>query len=95
MKEQSRIQFSKQVGSWLWDRFTVRYTPKHGRWLNQAEIAISLFSRQCLGLAGSEIERFKSMGLLKKEAEMIADFEAEADRVANSLPSGGGDRDSH
>ena len=25
------------------------YTPKHGSWLNQAEIAISLFSRQCLG----------------------------------------------
>jgi hypothetical protein len=23
--------------------------PKHGSWLNQAEIAISLFSRQCLG----------------------------------------------
>jgi hypothetical protein len=27
----------------------VHYTPKHGSWLNQAEIAISLFSRQCLG----------------------------------------------
>jgi hypothetical protein len=26
-----------------------RYTPKHGSPLNQAEIAISLFSRQCLG----------------------------------------------
>jgi len=33
----------------LWNRFTVHYTPKHGSWLNQAEIAISLFSRQCLG----------------------------------------------
>ncbi len=32
-----------------WDRFTVHYTPKHGSWLNQAEIEISLFSRQCLG----------------------------------------------
>jgi hypothetical protein len=31
------------------DRFTVHYTPKHGSWLNQAEIAISLFSRRCLG----------------------------------------------
>ena len=42
------------AGSWktqislpVW--FTVHYTPKHGSWLNQAEIAISLFSRQCLG----------------------------------------------
>ena len=28
---------------------TVYYTLKHGSWLNQAEIAISLLSRQCLG----------------------------------------------
>ena len=38
-----------QAGDWPWRRFTVRYTPKHGSWLNQAEIVISLFSRQCLG----------------------------------------------
>ena len=42
-------RFGEEAGSWLWDRFTVHYTPKHGSWLNQAEIAISLFSRQCLG----------------------------------------------
>jgi len=42
-------RFGEQAGDWLWDRFTVHYTPKHGSWLNQAEIAISLFSRQCLG----------------------------------------------
>ena len=33
----------------LWSRFNIHYTPKHGSWLNQAEIAISLLSRQCLG----------------------------------------------
>ena len=33
----------------LVERFEWHYTPKHGSWLNQAEIAISLFSRQCLG----------------------------------------------
>jgi transposase len=42
-------RFGEKGGGWLWDRFTVHYTPKHGSWLNQAEIAISLFSRQCLG----------------------------------------------
>ena len=42
-------RFEEQAGSWLWDRFTVHFTPKHGSWLNQAVIAISLFSRQCLG----------------------------------------------
>jgi hypothetical protein len=42
-------RFGDKVGAWLWDRFTVHYTPKHGSWLNQAEIEIGLFSRQCLG----------------------------------------------
>jgi hypothetical protein len=38
-----------EIGNEVWDRFTVHYTPTHGSWLNQAEIEISLFSRQCLG----------------------------------------------
>jgi transposase len=42
-------RFGTEAGDWQWNRFTVHYTPKHGSWLNQAEIAISLFSRQCLG----------------------------------------------
>jgi hypothetical protein len=41
--------FGERDGGWLWKRFTVHYTPKHGSWLNQAEIEIGLFSRQCLG----------------------------------------------
>jgi hypothetical protein len=31
------------------DCVTIHYTPTHGSWLNQAEIEIGLFSRQCLG----------------------------------------------
>jgi transposase len=42
-------RFGEEAGGWLWNRFTVHYTPKHGSWLNQAEIEISVFSRQCLG----------------------------------------------
>ena len=41
--------YGEKPGRALWNRFTVHYTPKHGSWLNQAEIEISLFSRQCLG----------------------------------------------
>jgi DDE superfamily endonuclease len=41
--------FGVEVGGQIWDRFTVHYTPTHGSWLNQAEIEIGLFSRQCLG----------------------------------------------
>jgi DDE superfamily endonuclease len=38
-----------KVGDEVWGRFTVHYTPRHGSWLNQAEIEIGLFARQCLG----------------------------------------------
>lgn len=41
--------FGAEVGNEIWDRFTVHYTPAHGSWLNQAEIEIGLFARQCLG----------------------------------------------
>ena len=36
-------------GRELWSRFTVHYTPKHGSWLNPAEIEASMWSRECLG----------------------------------------------
>jgi hypothetical protein len=32
----------------LWERFEVHHTPKHGSWLNIAEIELSVLSRQCL-----------------------------------------------
>jgi transposase len=41
--------YGETAGNQIWDRFTVHYTPTHASWLNQAEIAISLFARQCLG----------------------------------------------
>jgi transposase len=41
--------FGPHYGAQIWDRLTVHYTPKHGSWLNQAEIEISLFAQQCLG----------------------------------------------
>ena len=30
------------------DRFEIRYTPKHGSWLNMAEIELSHLNSQCL-----------------------------------------------
>jgi transposase len=32
----------------IWDRLELHYTPKHGSWLNRAEIELSVLSRQCL-----------------------------------------------
>ena len=48
--EKSLIErFGPTRGAKLWARFSVHYTPKHASWLNQAEIGISLYSRECLG----------------------------------------------
>ena len=55
--------FGEEFGGMVWDRFTVHFTPKHGSWLNQAEIEISLFARQCLGK-----RRIPTLGKLKREA---------------------------
>ena len=41
--------YGEDEGKKLWSRFEVHYTPKHGSWLNQAEIAIGMYARQCLG----------------------------------------------
>jgi hypothetical protein len=36
-------------GKRIWEKFRVHYTPNHASWLNQAEIGISMVSKQCLG----------------------------------------------
>jgi transposase len=41
--------YGETEGNALWNKFEVHYTPKHASWLNQAEIAIGMYSRQCLG----------------------------------------------
>jgi transposase len=43
------VCFGKEKATTLWNRFEVFYTPKHASWLNQAEIAIGIYNRQCLG----------------------------------------------
>ena len=55
--------YGAEVGGEIWDRFTVHYTPTHGSWLNQAEIEIGLFSRQCLGT-----RRIPDLKTLRREA---------------------------
>jgi len=48
-RESLLASLGEEGGSQLWERFEVHYTPKHGSWLNQAEIAINIYARQCLG----------------------------------------------
>jgi hypothetical protein len=53
-----------KVGGEIWNRFTVHYTPTHGSWLNQAEIEIGIFSRQCLGN-----RRLSDLHTLRRESQ--------------------------
>ena len=48
-----------QIG--IIQRFEVHYTPKHGSWLNIAEIELSVMSKQCTK------RRLSSMEILKNE----------------------------
>lgn len=41
--------YGEEKAKEIWDHFEVHHTPKHASWLNQAEIAIGMYSRQCLG----------------------------------------------
>lgn len=40
--------FPPEEAKALWDRFEFVYTPKHGSWLNVAEIELNVLVRQCL-----------------------------------------------
>ena len=43
----------------LWDRFEFVYTPKHGSWLNMAEIELHVLNGQCLNRHISTMEKIK------------------------------------
>lgn len=40
--------FSAEEAKRIWDRFEFVYTPKHGSWLNMAEIELHALNQQCL-----------------------------------------------
>jgi hypothetical protein len=52
--------FSKKEAKKILDRINFYYTPKHGSWLNMAEIEINVMDRECLGV------RIGNEELLKK-----------------------------
>ena len=44
----------------LWDKFEFIYTPKHGSWLNMAEIELNVLLGQCLNRRIDNIQKIKS-----------------------------------
>lgn len=52
----------------LWNRFEFVYTPKHGSWLNMAEIELNVLIGQCLNRRICDIE------VVRKEAKAWQEF---------------------
>ncbi len=55
--------FNPEKAKKLWDRFEFVYTPKHGSWLNMAEIELNVLNGQCLN------RRIDDISLVESEAE--------------------------
>ena len=52
--------FTPEKAKELWDRFEFVYTPKHGSWLNMAEIELNVLIGQCLNRRIAKIETVRS-----------------------------------
>jgi transposase len=55
--------FSPDEAKRLWDRYEFIYTPKHGSWLNMAEIELHVLMGQCLN------RRIENISIIKEEIE--------------------------
>jgi len=52
--------FGPEKAKALWDRFEFVYTPKHGSWLNMAEIELNVMIKQCLSRRIDNIAEVRS-----------------------------------
>jgi hypothetical protein len=52
--------FPPEKAKALWDRFEFVFTPKHGSWLNMAEIELNVLSGQCLNRRMADIETMRT-----------------------------------
>ena len=52
--------FEPEEAKRLWDRFEFVFTPKHGSWLNMAEIELNVLNGQCLNRHIDTIEKVTS-----------------------------------
>ena len=61
------------------DRFEIHYTPKHGSWLNMAEIELSHLNRQCLdrriGERSDMAEEVEACTTARNDKKIIADWQ--------------------
>ena len=60
--------FSPEKARSLWERFEFVYTPKHGSWLNMAEIELNVLTGQCLN------RRIDDIAVVRKEVQAWQEF---------------------
>lgn len=51
--------FEPKEAKRIWDKFEFIYTPKHGSWLNMAEIELNVLNRKCLNSHIASIDEVK------------------------------------
>jgi len=69
--------FSPEKAKALWNKFEFVYTPKHGSWLNMAEIELNVLTGQCLNRRIDNIEG------VRKEAEVWQKFRNDKNAKVN------------
>ena len=57
------VTFLPEKAKSLWERFEFVYTPKHGSWLNMAEIELNVLTSQCLN------RRIDDIAVVRKEVQ--------------------------
>ena len=55
--------FTPEKAKEIWNRFNFVYTPKHGSWLNMAEIELNVLTSQCLN------RRIDNIKIIRKEVQ--------------------------
>ena len=60
--------FAPEKAKALWERFEFIYMPKHGSWVNTAEIEINVMVSQCLSLS----RRIDSIETVRSEVAALA-----------------------
>jgi len=60
--------FPPEKAKKLWDKFDFVYTPKHGSWLNIAEIELNVLTGQCLN------RRINNIGTVRREVRAWQKF---------------------
>lgn len=79
--------FPPEIAKKIWDRFEFVFTPKHGSWLNMAEIELNVLMGQCLNRRIDNIDKVRAESQAwetarnNKEAKINWQFETDDARI--------------